>query len=195
MITIHTFGHGSLAAEQLVALVSAAAVRRVVDVRSHPGSRRNPQFGRSEIERWLPAAGVSYTWMPSLGGRRRPAKDSKNVALRHDAFRGYADHMASPEFLAGVDELLAVAAAEPSAVMCSEAVWWRCHRRLLADHLALVREVEVVHLMHDGRRTAHAPTTGARLVDGALVYDVGDTRGPLERAEGLPGEDPGSRAG
>ncbi len=172
MTTIHTLGHGTLPAEELVALVSAAAVRRVVDVRSHPGSRRNPQFDRSEMERWLPAAGISYTWMPSLGGRRRPRKDSRNVALRHDAFRGYADHMASPEFLDGVAELLVVAATEPSTVMCSEAVWWRCHRRLLADHLVLIRDVDVVHLMHDGRRTAHAPTPGGRLVDGELVYDI-----------------------
>ena len=114
-------------------------------------------------------------WIRELGGRRRPVADSKHVALRHDAFRAYADYMETHEFLAGVEELLALATSELTAVMCSESVWWRCHRRLLADHLVLVRGIEVLHLMHDGRLTRHVPTDGVRLADNMLVYDVGTT--------------------
>jgi uncharacterized protein (DUF488 family) len=97
------------------------------------------------------------------------------VALRNDAFRAYADHMQTPEFLAGIEELLTLAESGPTAVMCSETVWWRCHRRLLADHLVLVRGLDVMHLMHDRRLTPHAPTAGVRLADDGLVYDVGVT--------------------
>lgn len=173
MTTIHTVGHGTLPAEELVTLLSKATIHHVVDVRSFPGSRRNPHFTREQMERWLPAAGISYSWQRSLGGRRRPVEGSKHGALRHEAFRAYADHMTSTAFLDGVDDLLALADVEPAAVLCSESVWWRCHRRLLADHLVLVRHVEVVHLMHDGRLTRHVPTEGVRVAGGALVYDVG----------------------
>jgi uncharacterized protein (DUF488 family) len=173
--TVHTVGHGTLPAEAFASLLNDAHVRCVVDIRSFPASRHNPQFGREEMERWAPIAGLEYVWMRVLGGRRRPVAGSKHVALRHDAFRAYADYMETPAFLAGVDELLALAGTEPTAVMCSESVWWRCHRRLLADHLALVRGIEVVHLMHDGTLTSHVPTDGVRLADGALVYDVGAT--------------------
>jgi uncharacterized protein (DUF488 family) len=127
------------------------------------------------METWLPAAGIHYAWIPELGGRRRPVSGSKHVALRNDAFRAYADHMETPEFASGVDHLLSVATAESTAVMCSESVWWRCHRRLLADHLVLLRHVEVVHLLHDGRRVEHPPTDGVRVDGDRLVYDVGST--------------------
>ncbi len=127
------------------------------------------------MEQWLPAAGIGYTWIRELGGRRRSASSSRHVALRHNSFRGYADHMETTTFLTGVEELLSLAEDSSTAVMCSESVWWRCHRRLLADHLALVRKVEVVHLLHDGRVAPHAVTSGARLVDRTVVYDVGVT--------------------
>lgn len=173
-LTLHTVGHGTLPAEGFAALLDGAQVRRIVDIRSFPGSRHNPQYGREEMERWAPAAGLGYSWMPELGGRRRAVERSKHVALRHDAFRAYADYMEAPAFLAGVQELLAVADGESTAVMCSESVWWRCHRRLLADHLVLVRGITVLHLMPDGRVAPHIPTDGVRLArDGALVYDVG----------------------
>lgn len=175
MTTMHTVGHGTLPASGLVAVLQEAGVRHVVDVRAYPGSRHNPQHGQQEMEQWLPAAGIHYRWMSSLGGRRRPSSDSKHVALRHTSFRAYADHMETSEFLDGVDQLLGPASSEPTALMCSEAVWWRCHRRLIADHLALVRDVPVLHLMHDGRVGPHVPTNGVRAVDGALVYDVGGT--------------------
>jgi len=173
MTRLYTVGHGTLSAGAFASLLGGAHVGRVVDIRSFPGSRHNPQFGREEMERWAPIAELGYLWLRDLGGRRRPVAGSKHVALRHDAFRAYADYMETPAFLAGVDELLALADDELTAVMCSESVWWRCHRRLLADHLVLVRGIKVVHLMHDGRLTPHAPTDGVRLADGALVYDVG----------------------
>ena len=122
-----------------------------MDVRRFPGSRRHPHVGQDQLARWLPAAGISYRWMAALGGRRTPAADSPNLGLRNPQFRAYADHMASAEFLAAVDELLDLAASRPVAVMCSEAVWWRCHRRLLADHLVLV----------EGRRWSTCSTTAA----------------------------------
>ena len=175
MKSVHTIGHGTLPAESFTALLEGAQVERVVDVRSFPASRHNPQFAREEMERWVPAAGIGYAWLRELGGRRRPVAGSKHTALRNQAFRAYADYMESPAFLSGVDDLVMLAASEPTVVMCSESVWWRCHRRLLADHLVLVRGIAVVHLMHDGRRTAHVPTDGVRVADDRLVYDVGST--------------------
>ena len=173
MTTLQTIGHGTLSAEAFGSLLAKAHAGCLVDVRSFPGSRHNPQFGREEMQRWVPAAGLAYLWMRSLGGRRRPVAGSKHVALRHVSFRAYADHMETPEFLTGVEELLTLVADKPTAVMCSESVWWRCHRRLLADHLVLVRGAEVAHLMHDGRLTPHAPTEGVRLAHDTLIYDVG----------------------
>jgi uncharacterized protein (DUF488 family) len=175
MTTLLTVGHGTLTAEAFALLLDGAHVARVVDVRSFPGSRHNPQFGREEMERWVPEAGIDYVWIRGMRGRRRSVGTSKNVALRNDAFRAYADYMATPDFLGGVEQLLVVAQRDPTAVMCSESVWWRCHRRLLADYLVLVRGIAVVHLMHDGRLTPHAPTAGVRLAGDELVYDIGST--------------------
>jgi uncharacterized protein (DUF488 family) len=175
MATLYTVGHGTLPAEAFASLLDGAHVGRVVDIRSFPGSRHNPQFGREEMERWMPKAGLGYVWMGDLGGRRRAVAGSKHLALRHDGLRAYADYMETPAFLAAVGELWALAGSEPTGVMCSESMWWRCHRRLLADHLLLVRGITVVHLMHDGRLTPHAPTDGVRLADDALAYDVGVT--------------------
>ena len=175
MTTVHTVGHGTLGADVFATLIDGAHVHRVADVRSFPGSRRNPQFGREEMERWVPAAGIGYAWIRELGGRRRPVAGSKHVALRNDAFRAYADYMETPAFLAGIEKLLELAERDSLTVMCSESLWWRCHRRLIADHLVLVRAINVVHLMHDGRSTPHVLTEGVRLAEDALVYDVGVT--------------------
>ncbi len=171
--TVYTVGHGTLPAPALADLLHQAGVAHVVDVRSYPGSRRHPQHGREQLERWLPADGIGYSWDARLGGRRRPGPASPNVALRHEAFRAYADHMATPEFHAGLDDLVAVAETERVAVMCAESLWWRCHRRLLADALVLLRSVAVAHLFHDGRTTAHRPTPEARVLDDQLIYDIG----------------------
>ena len=174
-VMLRTLGHGTLPADAFTDLVAESGIGRIVDVRSFPGSRRNPQFGRAEMERWLPEAGIAYCWLPGLGGRRRPVEASKHLALRHDAFRAYADHMETPEFAEALEELLALGADGATAFMCSESVWWRCHRRLLADHLVLVRGVDVLHVMHDGRITPHPPTDGVRRDGAAVVYDVGVT--------------------
>ena len=163
MTTVRTIGHGTLRAEEFASLLDRAHVDSVVDVRSFPGSRHNPQFGREEMEQWVPMTGIGYVWMRELGGRRRPIAGSKHVALRNDAFRAYADYMETHAFLVGIDELLHLARSASPTVMCSESLWWRCHRRLIADHLTLVRGVDVVHLMHDGRSTPHVPTEGVRV--------------------------------
>jgi uncharacterized protein (DUF488 family) len=172
---LHTVGHGTLPAEAFAALVGGAGVEHVVDIRSYPGSRHNPQFARGAMEQWLPEAGLRYSWLRALGGRRKPHADSPHVALRNDAFRAYADHMETDEFRGGLAALLEED-LDRTVVMCSESVWWRCHRRLLADHVVLVEELDVVHLMHDGRETSHIVTDGARRDDGNVVYDVGATQ-------------------
>lgn len=168
-----TVGHGTLSADALSRILHGAAVDLVVDVRTAPGSRRHPQFGRHELERWMPAAGVGYRWERRLGGFRRPSPDSAHTALRHPSFRGYADYIGTPEFATALDELLAEAGERTVSVMCSETLWWRCHRRLIADAASLLRGWRVLHLGHDGRLSDHRPTQGVRVVDGALVYDAG----------------------
>jgi uncharacterized protein (DUF488 family) len=125
------------------------------------------------MEGWVPEAGVAYRWEPRLGGRRRVRADSVNVVLRNEAFRGYADHMASAEFRAGLDGLLAEVPRRRTAVMCSESMWWRCHRRLLSDAAVLVGDATVRHVMHDGRCVPHPVTEGARREGDHVVYDVG----------------------
>lgn len=168
---VRTFGHGTLAMEDFARILHRAGVERVVDVRSFPGSRRNPQFGREAMEEWLPRAGLDYSWINKLGGRRRPNRHSRHILLRHEAFRAYADYMESEDFAEGIAELLELARGQRCAVMCSESVWWRCHRRLLADHLILVEGLVVLDLMHDGRENPHIPTEGVRNDNGVLVYD------------------------
>ena len=171
--TIRTLGHGTLPAEDFAARCRGAGVGLVVDVRRFPGSRRHPHFAAAEMARWLPEAGIGYRWTPALGGRRPPGAGSPNGALRNPQFRGYADHMASEEFRRAVDELLEVAGSAPAAVVCAESVWWRCHRRLLADHLVLVAGTRVEHLFHDGRLAEHRPSAEARRVGDVVVYDLG----------------------
>ncbi len=181
-MTICTVGHGTLPAEDFATLVAGAGIEVVVDVRSFPASRRHPQFGREAMERWLPDAGVAYRWEPRLGGRRRPLPDSPHGALRVPAFRGYADHMETPEFHDAVDDLLAEAGARRATVMCAESVWWRCHRRLVADAVVLLRGATVEHLFHDGRLDPHRPTPEARVDRRRLVYDGGEPGLPLRES-------------
>ena len=169
---LFTLGHSTSGRAALTTLLREAGVESVVDVRTAPGSRRNPDVAREALAAWLPEEGVRYRWERRLGGFRRAAPGSPDTFWRNDAFRGYAGHTRSPEFRAAMAELLAAVPGERTAVMCSEAVWWRCHRRLIADHAVLVAGVPVAHLGQDGRLTAHPPTPGARLrADGLLVYD------------------------
>jgi len=169
-VRLLTVGHGTLPAERFAALLNQAGVEHLVDVRTAPGSRHNPQFGRAELSAWLPAAGIGYRWERRLGGFRRADPDSPNTGLRHPAFRGYADHMRTGDFYAALDEVLREAASNATAVMCSESVWWRCHRRLVADAAMLLRGAEARHLMHDGSLRPHQPTEGVRRDGDTLVY-------------------------
>jgi uncharacterized protein (DUF488 family) len=169
-----TYGHGTDSAERTAGILAGAGVTALVDIRTAPGSRRHPQFARAAMEEWLPQAGIGYRWEKRLGGFRKPSAGNPDVAWREDMFRGYAEHMRSADFAAAVDAVLAEAGARQVAVMCSESLWWRCHRRLLADFVAVARGTEVRHLMHDGRTEAHRPSDGLRLrEDGLLVYDAG----------------------
>lgn len=180
-----TVGHGTLTSDALAGLLRGVGIRRVIDVRSAPGSRRHPQFRHEELAAWLPAAGIAYAWEPRLGGFRRARPDSEHVALRHPSFRGYADHMSSSEFVSALHEAASLAREEPTTVMCAEALWWRCHRRLIADAAVLSLGVPVLHLGHDGREAPHRLTEGVRVLDGRLVYDGGQ--------QPLPTADPSSR--
>jgi uncharacterized protein (DUF488 family) len=125
------------------------------------------------MSEWIPRdSGASYRWEPSLGGFRKPRPDSVNVALRHPAFRGYADYMESEPFVRALEILLEQASEERTVVVCSESVWWKCHRRLIADAASLLHSFEVQHLMHTGRLQPHVPTQGVRVAGGRLQYDV-----------------------
>lgn len=171
-----TVGHGTLEIEELTGLLVEAGISCLVDVRSFPGSRRLPHFGREMLASSVPAAGVRYEWRPALGGRRKPQPGSVNVAWRNLSFQAYADYMTSAAFLDSLDQLVVDATEDDVAVMCSESLWWRCHRRLIADASVLLRHTEVWHLFHDGRLQAHPPTPEARVdPSGVLVYDVGTT--------------------
>jgi len=172
---IFTVGHSTRPQEELVAILREAGVGLLVDVRRFPGSRRYPQFGKEALRAGLAAAGIAYRHEPDMGGRRDPRPDSPNTAWRVAAFRGYADHMASPEFRAALERLWAPAPG-PAAVMCAEAVPWRCHRQLIADAL-VARGVEVVHLLAPGRRQAHVLNPAATAAaDGSVVYVKGSSR-------------------
>src|SRR6201994_331926 len=167
-----TFGHGTATAEQMTELLRGAGVAVLVDVRTARGSRRHPHVARAELQRWLPEAGISYRWDKRLGGLRTPEPDSPDVAVEVASLRGYAAHMRTAAFLSAVEQLLALASARGTAGVCAESLWWRCHRRMLADFVTAVRGVQVRHLMHDGRLEEHRLSPGLRLRDdGLIVYD------------------------
>ncbi len=165
-----TFGHGRASREQILEILHDKDVRRLVDVRTAPASRAHPHVSRAALEKWLPEAGIAYRWEPRLGGFRTAARDSPDI-FWENAFRGYAGHLRTPQAREAVRDLLNEASAERTTVMCSESLWWRCHRRLIADDAVLVTGVSVPHLMHDGGLEPHRPSPGARVQDGVLVYD------------------------
>ncbi len=169
-----TLGHGTADEVELAGLMRGASLASVVDVRTVPKSRRHPQFWREAMEQWVPArSGSRYHWEPALGGFRRPNPNSANVALRHPSFRAYADYMETDAFADALTRLLAHAAEERTAILCSETVWWRCHRRLIADAAALLHGADVRHLMHDGKLRPHVVTAGVRVTETqTLRYDV-----------------------
>jgi len=174
METVFSVGHSTRSAQELVELLGAAGVALLVDVRRHPGSRRNPQHRRDALEATLPPAGIEYLWLgEGLGGRQPeilPPERSPNRAWREPFFRRYADAMATPRFREAFGELEVRAAEGPTAFMCAEKLWWRCHRRLLAD-LLVVRRWRVVHLLEPGRSQEHALSEWARVSpEGELTY-------------------------
>lgn len=172
MARIRTIGHGQRALADFVALLSENAVATLVDVRSFPGSRRYPHFGKEALAAALSTAGVEYVHVPELGGRRREVAGSPHTAIRVAAFRAYADHMATDAFRAGLARLEELARAKPTAYMCSETLWWRCHRRMISDRLT-VDGWEVIHILGPGKAEPHTVWEVARVEGGALIYDVG----------------------
>ena len=170
---LFTVGHGTRSVSELVAVVAEAGLARLVDVRRFPGSRRHPHLGRAGLEHDLPAAGIAYEWCQALGGRRSRVAGSRHTAWRNDAFAGYADHMDTEEFRAALDDLLG---RLPLTVMCAETLWWRCHRRLIAD-AATLAGVNVVHLLDVGKSQPHRLHEDVRRdEDGRPVYDKGAGR-------------------
>lgn len=170
---VHTIGHSTRSAEELLDVLREAGVELLADVRRFPASKRHPQYNRGALERTLAAAGLAYVWLgESLGGRRRPtvpAEQSRNNGWDVAAFRYYADFMSTPEFQAGIAELERLAHARSTAFMCAERLWWSCHRRLIAD-LLTVRGWSVVHLLDIGKRQPHKLTEFARVEEGELIY-------------------------
>ena len=168
-----TVGHGPEDRDRLGARLTAAGIGSLVDIRRFPGSRTNPDVGREALAGWLPAAGIGYRWDERLGGRRRlpPGEPVADAWWTVAQFAAYAAHTRTAEFTAALDDVLAEADTACVAVLCSESVWWRCHRRLVADVAVLGRAVPVSHLMPDGRLTPHRPSVGAVVgSDGAVHW-------------------------
>ena len=164
-----TIGHSTRTLEGFIRLLQAHGVARVVDVRTVPRSRRNPQFNRETLPDALSAAGIGYTHLAGLGGLRHARPDSPNQGWRNESFRGFADYMQTAEFEAGLQDLLALAAHEPVALMCAEALPWRCHRSLIADVL-LVRGIHVEHIISGARREGHNLTPFAVVSGTRITY-------------------------
>ncbi len=172
---ICTIGHSTRSADELLAILGDAGIQLVADVRAFPSSRRHPQFNRGALAAWLASAGIGYRHFPGLGGRRVPVAGSVNGGWHERGFQGYADYMSSDEFQRALADLEAVASESPTAIMCAEALWWRCHRRLIADALVL-REWRVEHLGIDGGPTVHTLTDFAVVgPDGVLTYPPAQT--------------------
>jgi uncharacterized protein (DUF488 family) len=172
MPAIHSIGHGARALEEFLATLDAAGLRALADIRTAPASRKHPHFGGSALARALEEHGVLYTHLKELGGWRRTRPDSPHVALRSPGFRGYADHLGSEEFARGYARLTDLARTLPTAYMCAETLWWRCHRRILSDRL-VADGWEVIHLRRPREDEAHRMTKEARLSSDRLVYDGG----------------------
>lgn len=168
-LTIWTVGHSTRSAQELLDLLRAHAIEAVADVRRFPGSRRHPHFARERLAPFLESHALHYAWMPELGGRRAPAKDSPNTGWRVAGFRGYADYMQSAEFGAAIAGLLHLATGKRTAIMCAEALWWQCHRRLISDWL-VAHGHDVVHIESATKSSPHRLIAPARMIRGALSY-------------------------
>lgn len=169
MDTIYTIGHSTRSIEQFLGLLKAHNIEELVDVRTVPQSRHNPQFGQEELAAALQQAGIGYMHLGKLGGLRQSSKDSINLGWQNSSFRGFADYMATPEFQQGLDELKAIAEKKRVAIMCAEAVPWRCHRSLIADALT-TQGWQVLHIQSKKTASPHEPTPFLKVQDGKLTY-------------------------
>ena len=167
--TVWTIGHSTRDLDEFIELLKESNVKAVADVRSFPGSRKFPHFNAENLAISLPSAGIDYVPFKQLGGRRKVRKDSPHTVWRHEAFRGYADYMDTDDFTKGIQALLELAEKERTAIMCSEAVWWRCHRSMISDYLKSIG-VRVIHIMAPGKTEEHPYTSAASIVDGTLIY-------------------------
>jgi uncharacterized protein (DUF488 family) len=167
--TVFTVGHSTLPIEKFLATLDAYGIEQLADVRTVPRSRRNPQFNADSLHASLAAAGITYVPFGELGGLRKPRRDSPNSGWRNESFRGYADYMQTEDFASGLERLIALAAEQRTAIMCAEAVPWRCHRSLVADAL-LVRGIAVVEIMSETSYREHALTKFAHVAGTAVTY-------------------------
>lgn len=167
---IWTIGHSTRPLEEFVAMLHSFKIALVADIRSFPGSRKFPQYNKESLEITLPQNNLQYLHIKELGGRRKANPGSKNTAWRHVAFRSYADYMETPAFKEGIKILEEIASKQRTAYMCSEAVWWRCHRSMVSDYLKL-QGWKVMHIMSVDKATEHPYTAPARIVDGELNYE------------------------
>lgn len=168
-VTLWTIGHSNRSIEQFLEMLASQRIEALADVRRFPGSRRLPHFNQENLSKSLADPGIDYVHFPELGGRRRTRPDSPNTVWRNEAFRGYADFMMTEEFHSGIERLLALARKKRTAIMCAEALWWQCHRSLIADYLKAAGH-EVIHIMAPNKTEPHPFTSAARLVDGKLSY-------------------------
>jgi uncharacterized protein (DUF488 family) len=173
-LTIWTVGHSTRGALEFLELIRAHRIEAIADVRRFPGSRRHPHFAREQLEPFLESHEIRYGWMPELGGRRKPLKESRNDGWRVAAFRGYADYMGTPEFADAIAKLLELADAARAAVMCAESLWWQCHRRLISDWL-VAHGHAVMHIETVTKASPHKLITPAKIVDGRLSYAAEQT--------------------
>jgi uncharacterized protein (DUF488 family) len=168
--TLYTIGHSTRTFEEFLSALRAHSIGTLGDIRSLPMSRRLPHFNRESLEHSLPGVGIQYVWLKELGGRRRKIRDdSPNIALRNDTFRNYADYMLTAEFERGISELLSLGRRSPTAYMCAERVYFRCHRMLVSDWL-VAHGHEVLHIDAEGPARPHKLMSEARLVDGQVIY-------------------------
>ena len=182
---IWTIGHSTREIDKFISALEANEIKLIADIRLLPGSKRYPQFNRESLAKSLSEHGIGYEHFPELGGRRKPKPDSRNTAWRNEAFRGYADHMETDGFREGVNRLVHLATGRvrpvgglankvgPTALLCAEAVWWRCHRALISDFLK-ARGVEVTHILDAKKTELHPFTSAARIINGELSYASGD---------------------
>jgi len=174
---IWTIGHSTREIGEFISLLQSREIEAVADVRLLPGSRRYPQFNREQLEATLVEIGIEYVHFPELGGRRRPLKNSPNDTWRNESFRGYADYMMTEPFNAGIERLLQWAERKRTVILCAEALWWRCHRALIADELKVQGKV-VRHILSKPKAEEHPFTAAARIVAGKLSYRA--TESPAE---------------